>query len=47
MEDLGSNSVNSVKSSLFNASNSAMVSLSKFDISVDCSLGSLRYFWRS
>ena len=46
MEDLGSNSANSVKSSFFKASYSARVSSSKFYIGVDCSLGSLRSFRR-
>ena len=44
MEDLGSNSANSVKRPLFNTSNSASVSWSKFDIGVDCSLGSFESF---
>ena len=44
MEDVESNGANSVESSLFSASNSARVSSSKFDIGVDCSLGSLGSF---
>ena len=44
VEDLGSSHANSARSSFFNASNSARASLSKFDIDVDCSLGSLRSF---